>query len=217
MSISVFLADDHTVVRAGLRALLEAQDDIEVIGEAADGRDMLEQAIELRPDVAILDITMPELNGIEVTARLCSACPSTQVIILSMHSTNEHIYRALQAGAQGYLLKESAGSEIVNAIRAVYEGHRFLSQKISDIIIDDYMDPEASFDSSSPLEQLSFREREILQLVVEGRSSVDIATVLHLSPKSVETYRSRMMRKLRIKDIPTLVKFAIMHGLTSLD
>ena len=217
MTISVVLADDHGVVREGLRSLLESQEDIEVVAEATNGRDATIQTVELQPDVVILDIGMPELNGIEAASRISEQCPSTHIIILSMHSAHEHIIRALQAGAQAYLLKESAGAEIVSAIRTVLSGHRYMSQKISEIIVADYLQPDGGSRPSSPLDGLTSREREILQLVVEGKSSTDIGEILNLSSKSIDTYRSRLMRKLKIKDIPSLVKFAIMNGLISLE
>jgi DNA-binding NarL/FixJ family response regulator len=217
LSITVFLADDHAVVRDGLRVLLETQHDITVIGDAANGRDAVRQMAELCPDVAVVDIAMPELNGIEATCQICQLCPATQVVILSIHSTTEHIFRALQAGARGYLLKESAGAEVVNAVRAVHAGRRYLSQKITDKVLDDYVRQQEILKAQSPLERLSPREREVLQLVVEGRSSAEIADILSLSPKTVETYRSRLMHKLGINDLPNLVKFAIQHGLTPLE
>ncbi len=217
MSITVFLADDHAVVRDGLRALLDAQPDIRVIGDAANGHETVHRVAQLCPDVVVLDIAMPELNGIESAWEIGRVCPATQVIILSMHSTTEHIVRALQAGARGYLLKESAGIEVVNAVRAVHAGQRYLSQKISDRIVDDYIRQRQAPQASSPLVRLSSREREVLQLVAEGKSSAEIADILSLSLKTVETYRSRLMRKLGIGDLPGLVKFAIQHGLTSLE
>jgi len=217
MSIKVFLADDHTVVRDGLRFLLEAQPDITVVGDAADGREAVRQVEQLHPEVVIMDIAMPELNGIEAAQQICEVCPSTRVVILSMHSTSEHIFRAFQAGVCGYLLKESAGVEVVNAVRAVHTGQRYLSQKISNQVLDDYMRQREIADARSPLAALSPREREVLQLVVEGKSSADIAGILFISPNTVDTYRSRLMRKLDVSDLPGLVKFAIQHGLTSLD
>ena len=217
MSITVFLADDHAVVRDGLRVLLEAQSDISVIGDAANGRAAVHLVAQLCPDVVIMDIAMPDLNGIEAARKISEVCPSTQVIILSMHSTTEHIFRALQAGARGYLLKESAGIEVVNAVRAVHAGHRYLSQKISDWLIDDYVRQRQAVEAKSPLARLSPREREVVQLVVEGKSNAEIAGILSLSLKTVETYRSRLMRKLGISDLPGLVKFAIQHGLTPLE
>ena len=183
MSITVFLADDHAVVRDGLRFLLDAQQDIEVVGDAANGRDAVRQVEQLNPAVAILDIAMPELNGIDAARQIRETCPATQVIILSMHSTAEHVFRALQADVHGYLLKESAGIEVVNAVRAVHAGRRYLSQKISDQVIDDYVRQREAAEVESPLARLSPREREILQLVVEGRSSAEIAEILFLSPR----------------------------------
>ena len=139
MTITVFLADDHAVVRDGLRLLLEAQPDLSVIGDAANGREAVRRVARLCPDIVVIDIAMPELNGIEAAREIGEVCPSTQIIILSIHSTSEHIFRALQAGARGYLLKESAGIEVVNSVRAVHAGHRYLSQKISDSLVDDYV------------------------------------------------------------------------------
>jgi DNA-binding NarL/FixJ family response regulator len=217
MTIKVFLADDHTVVRDGLRFMLEAQGDITVVGDAADGRQAVNQVQKLKPDVVIMDIAMPELNGIEATQQIRQTCPSTQVVILSVYSNAEHIFRALQAGARGYLLKESAGKEVVSAVRAVCVGRRYLCRKIAETMIDDYVRQRKATLEKSPLERLSLREREVLQLVVEGKSSKEIANILHLSPKSVETYRSRIMQKLNINDIPGLVKFAIQHGITRLE
>jgi DNA-binding NarL/FixJ family response regulator len=217
MSITVFLADDHAVVRDGLRFLLEAQQDIEVIGDAANGRDAVHQVAQLHPDVVILDIAMPELNGIEAARQIGEVCPSTQIIMLSMHSTTEHVFRALQAGARGYLLKKSAGIEVVNAVRAVLAGRRYLSQDISDKVFDDYVRQREAVQAKRPLARLSPREREVLQLLVEGKSGAEIAGILFLSPKSVDTYRRRLMQKLGISDLPSLVKFAILHGLTPLE
>ena len=212
--MSVFLADDHAVVRDGLRYLLEAQPDIRVVGSAADGRDAVRQVKQLRPDVVIMDIAMPQLNGLEAAEQIRKASPSTQVIILSMYATTEHIYRALQAGARGYLLKESAGIEIVKAVREVYTGRRYLSDKVEETMTKDYL---LAHKTLSPLESLSPREREILQLIVEGKSSTEIAKIVYLSAKTVETYRSRMMQKLGVQDLQGLIKFAIQYGLASLE
>ena len=217
MTITVFLADDHAVVRDGLRLLLEAQPDLSVIGDAANGREAVRRVATLCPDVVVMDIAMPELNGIEAAREIGEVCPSTQIIILSIHSTIEHVFRALQAGARGYLLKESAGIEVVNAVRAVHAGHRYLSPKISDSLVDDYVRQRQSAEAKSPLARLSPREREVLQLVVEGKSSAEIADTLSLSVKTVETYRTRLMHKLGVSDLPGLVKFAIQHGLTPLE
>jgi DNA-binding NarL/FixJ family response regulator len=215
--ITVFLADDHAVVRDGLRALLEAQSDIRVVGDAATGREAVRRVAQLCPDVVVLDIVMPDLNGIEAACQIGQICPATRVIILSMLSTTEHIFRALQAGVDGYLLKESAGIEVVNAVRVVHAGQRYLSQKISDRIVDDYVRQRQAARAPDPLVHLSMREREVLQLVAEGKSSAEIAGILSLSHKTVETYRSRLMRKLDVADLPGLVRFAIQHGLTPLE
>jgi DNA-binding NarL/FixJ family response regulator len=217
MSISVFLVDDHAIVREGLRFLLGAQADIKVIGLASNGREAVDQMGQLQPDVVIMDIAMPELNGIEATQRLKTECPGCQVIILSMHSSNEQIFRALQAGARGYLLKETAGLEIATAVRTVHAGRRYLSAEVSDQLVDEYMQQRALDEVKSPLTRLSPREREILQLVVEGQTSIDIAVAMSISPRSVETYRRRLMQKLGIATVPALVKFAISHGLTRLE
>lgn len=215
MTIAVFLADDHAVVRDGMRALLTAQPDIEVVGQADNGRDALRLIKELRPDVAVLDIAMPELNGIELARQVDAECPSTKTVMLSMHSTTEHIFRALQAGALAFVAKESAGREVVKAVRTAHYGHRYLSQSASDKIIDDYLrQRETGEPEDSVLADLTARECQVLQLVAEGKTTVEIAQALGLSAATIGTCRSRLMKKLGIPDIPTLVKFAIRHGLT---
>jgi DNA-binding NarL/FixJ family response regulator len=217
MPIRVFLADDHGVVREGLRAMLEVQEDITVVGEAANGREAVRLTQKLDPDVVLMDIAMPELNGIEAANQIRETCASTRVVILSMHASSEHIYRALQAGALGYVLKESVGNEVANAVRVVHSGRRYLSQQIAEVMIADYVHQRQTTPAKSPLERLSPREKEILQLVVEGKSSAEIADIIYVSKKTVETYRSRLMKKLDISDIPSLVRFAIQHGLTPLN
>jgi DNA-binding NarL/FixJ family response regulator len=211
MTIRVLLVDDHAVLRDGLAALLEAQDGISVVAHAQNGREAVRKAAELKPDVAIMDIVMPDLDGIEATRLVQQSSPSTQVVILSMYSTSEHIFHALHAGAKGYLLKESAGAELVAAVRSVHAGRRYLSQKITEAVIVDYI---REHEPSDPLGTLSSRERQILQLVAAGKSTADIAGTLFLSPKTVDTYRSRLMTKLDIDNIAGLVKFAIACGLT---
>jgi len=209
VKIRALLADDHAVVRYGLRGLLELSG-IQVVGEAGDGREALRVAEEQQPDVAILDVAMPGLNGIDATAALRERCPHTRVVILSMYSDAEYVHRAFAAGASGYLLKGSASDEIVAAARAVMLGGRYVSRELTHF---DLASVERS-DERGPLDSLSVRERQVLQLVVEGHSSVGIAALVNLSPKSVDTYRSRLMKKLGVSDVPALVKFAIQHGLT---
>jgi DNA-binding NarL/FixJ family response regulator len=206
------LADDHAVVRDGLRSLLENGNDLQVVGVAGNGREAVSEALRLRPDIVIMDIAMPELDGVEATRRIVERSPETRVLILSMYLSAEHIYRALQAGAQGYVLKESAGEEVVDAIRALRAGKRYLSHRITETVIDDYLREGTNV---SPLDSLSLRERDVLQLVVEGRTNAAIAQALSLSPKTVETYRARIMKKLKVKDTVELVKFSMRHGLIS--
>ena len=206
MTIRVLLADDHTMFRDGLKSLLSSTPDIQVIAEVGNGGDAVRRIQDLKPDVALMDLSMPEVNGIEAARMLQGKCPATRVVILSMHSSSEHVFRAFEAGAAGYLLKESAGAELVAAVRAVHGGQRYVSAAIAA--------QQAAVGRAGPLESLSGRERQVLQLVVEGHSSAEIARRVHLSPKSVDTYRSRLMRKLGVGDVPALVKFAIQHGIT---
>lgn len=210
MNITVLLVDDHAIVRDGLRMILESQDGVHVVGEAHDGLDAVDRVKELAPDLVVMDA----LSGTEATRRIRETCPATQVVILSMYATPEYIFQALQAGARGYVLKESAGKEVVQAVRAVHAGHRYLSEKISDVVVDAYVRQRGASPEEDPFACLSGREREVLQLVVDGRSSADIAKDMHLSPKTVDTYRSRLMHKLGIEDLPHLVKLALEHGLT---
>jgi DNA-binding NarL/FixJ family response regulator len=213
MSIKVLIVDDHVVMAEGLRHLIETQPDLVVVGCVSDGREALRKVMELIPDVVMMDIAMPELNGIEATRLIGQRAPLTQVVILSMHSNQEYVLRALQVGARGYLLKKNAAEEVLMAIRAVHSGRRFLSPQIAEGVIDDYL----RSGTDSLLDALSSRERQVLQLLVESKSNAAIAELLSLSPKTVETYRSRIMQKLDINDMPSLVKFAIQHGLTSVD
>lgn len=217
MNVTVFLADDHKMVREGFRLLLETQPDIKVVGEAGTGRDAVRQITRLVPNVVLMDIAMPELNGIEATRQICEVCPSTKVIILSMHSTPQHVIRAFRAGARGYILKESAGEDAIKAVRTVHNGKIFLCNEISGVLITDYIKKGEARETDNPLSRLSSRELEVLQLLVEGNSNTRISELLFLSPKTIETYRSHLMQKLGIADLPALVKFAIQQGLISLE
>lgn len=209
MPIRILIVDDHAIVRDGLKMILESLSDMDVVGEAKNGRDALERAEVLRPDVILMDISMPELSGIEATHMICKRLPSVRIIMLSMHHTNEHILRAMQAGAWAYILKESAGSCVVDAIRTVMRGKKYFGEGIEE-------PPKMHFVLQNPLDILSRRERETLQLVVEGKTNAFIAEQFNISQKSVETYRSRMMLKLDISNVPALVVFALQHGIISL-
>jgi len=211
MPINVLIADDHAIVRIGLRKILEAQRGIIVTGEAADGREAITMSEDRPCDVIIMDIAMPGINGIEATRTICSNRPEVKVVILSMYDTTEHVYRAFQAGACGYLLKGVAGDEIVTAIRAVVRGGLYYGKGVESPSA-----PEQS-KAKSPLDSLSHREREVLQLVVEGKSSAEIAAILSLAESTPDVYRGRIMKKLGIKNTASLVKFAIQHGVTSLE
>jgi len=214
--IKVFLADDHAVVRDGMTALLEVEQDISVVGSASNGQQAVQRIKQIQPDIVVMDIAMPELNGIDATRQISKSCPAVKVIMLSMHDSSEHIYQALKAGAKGYLLKESAGKEVATAVREVSSGRRYLSKRIQTMVIEGYISQQGAIPEKSPIDKLSDRERQVLQLVVEGKSSTEIAKLISLSPKTVATYRSRLMDKLDIHDLPGLVKFAIQHGLTTM-
>jgi len=210
MTIRALLADDHALMREGLRALLDATSDIEVVGEVRTGREAERQAVLLNPDVVLMDIAMPDLNGIEAARLIHAKSPAVRIMMLSMHATAEYVYRAFEAGACGYLLKEVAAEEVITAVRTVHGGGRYLSPALAESV----PDPAIGY-ARGPVDRLSTRERQVLQLVVEGRTSNEIAGMINLSPKSVDTYRSRLMLKLGVRDLPSLVKFALEHGLTS--
>lgn len=216
MKITVLLADDHAIFREGLKLLLEEEADIQIVGQAADGSEVVELARKLRPCVVLMDIAMPGLDGIGATERIKSIYPDTKVVILSMHATAEHIYRAFKAGAVGYVLKEAAGTEVLCAIRTVQTGKSYLCRSISAVMIRHYIRDREDTANDSPLHLLSPREIEVLKMVSEGVNSAKIAEILHLSRSTVETYRYRAMQKLNLSDMTGLVKFAIRHGLTSL-
>jgi DNA-binding NarL/FixJ family response regulator len=211
--ISVLIADDHGVVAEGLKHLVDAQADMRVIGLVGDGREAVRVAREARPDVVLMDLSMPELNGADATRAIVANDPKCRVIVLSMYAEREYVRRALKAGAVGYVVKRSAAREVVEAIRAAHSGQRYLSSKVADVVIEDY----SADDKDDALGKLSAREREVLQLIAEGRTGAEIAERLTLSQKTVETYRARLIEKLGIRDVPGLVRFAIQRGLVSLD
>jgi len=208
MNLKVLLVDDHAVMREGLAALL-SRAGIDVIGTASNGREAVRLARELVPDAVVMDISMPDLNGIEATRQIRVRAPSVRIVMLSMHANREHVHQALAAGADGYVLKESAAAEVAAAVRAVAAGRRYLSPSIEAAMLE-----AGGSAARGPVESLSTRERQVLQLVVEGGSSAEIARTVHLSPKTVETYRSRLMKKLGVANVTALVKFAVQHGLT---
>ena len=214
MEIRIILVDDHAILREGVKHLLETQPDMRVVGSFASGRSAVEFLAREHVDVAIVDMAMPELNGIEIVHRLQDTSPDTQILMLSMHSNPEHVYRALRAGAQGYVVKGALGNALFDAVRAVHGRQRYLSEVIDRNALDRYFQKQRT---SDPLDWLSVREREVLQLTVEGRTIAETAQRLGISPKSVETYRGRVTAKLGIADLPALVKFAIRHGITSLE
>jgi DNA-binding NarL/FixJ family response regulator len=193
--------------------IIESISDMAVVGEAKDGHDALVQAEALRPDVIIMDIAMPEMNGIEATRIIYNHLPLIKIIILSMHNTSEHVYRSIQAGASAYILKESVGSCVVDAVRAVMKGKLYFDDGVEAPIMLRSISPCSH--PQSPINSLSPRELEVIQYVVEGKTSAEIAKILAISPKSIDTYRSRLMLKLGVTNIPSLVKFAILHGITS--
>lgn len=211
--IKVIIADDHAVVAEGLKHVIEAQADMQVVSLAVDGREAVRQARELQPDVVLMDLSMPELNGADATRAILQRDPKCRVIVLSMYSEREYVRRALKAGAAGYVVKRSAAKEVVDAIRAVHAGQRYLSARVADVVLDDY----AGEDRDDPLARLSAREREVLQLLAEGHTGAQIAERLSLSQKTVETYRARLVEKLGIRDVAGLVRFAIQRGIVSLD
>jgi RNA polymerase sigma factor (sigma-70 family) len=217
MKIRVLVADDHAIIREGLRVMLGNQPDMEVVAVATNGREAIQLVDEHGPDVAVMDISMPELNGVEAIQQILPKHPHMQVVVLSIHENKPYVHRALKAGAMGYLLKETAGLEVVDAVRAVQRGERYLSQRIADLLTTESFQKLESLIEVSPLEALSPREREILQLVAEGKTSQEIAERLSISPKTVDTYRSRLMHKIGVEDMAGLVRFAIQHGVISLE
>ncbi|WNO04712.1 response regulator transcription factor [Rhodoferax mekongensis] len=213
MSLRVLLADDHTLVRAGLRKLLEIIPDLEVVGEASDGVALMALTAELRPDMVLMDISMPGLNGLEATARLCKEWPEIKIIILSMHQSEEYVRQSLRHGASGYLLKDCAPMELDKAIKAVSAGETYLSPAVTKEVLNDYV--HRLREEAQPGDQLTPRQREVLQLVAEGLSTKEIARRLDLSVKTVDTHRSQLMRQLDIHEVTGLVRYALRIGLIS--
>ena len=212
MTIRVLLADDHRVITDGLRSLIDSHEDMRVVALAANGMEAVRRTLDSKPDVVVIDQAMPEMNGTEAVRLIRSRREATRVVILSMHSNPEYVQRALAAGASGYVLKASAGDEVVAAIRAVHSGRRYLSAALNESLLDHMLDG-----IDDPLASLSDRERQVLKLLAEGQSVVRIAAKLSLSRKTIETYRERMMEKLHLADVPALVKFALKQGVIALE
>jgi two-component system response regulator NreC len=216
MRTKIILADDHKIIRDGLRALIEKEQNMEVVAEACDGRTTVQKAKELMPHIIIIDISMPDLNGIEATRQIISNTPNSKIIALSMHSDRRFVMSMLEAGAAGYLLKDSAFEELTMAIKTVLSGKTYLSPAIASVVVDDAMRHSTQKNSQTRVE-LTAREREVLQLLAEGRTTKRIATQLSVSVKTVETHRRQVMEKLDIHSVAELTKYAVREGLTSLE
>jgi two-component system response regulator NreC len=213
--LRILLADDHTVMRAGLRTLLERQPNLEVVGETENGRQTVELSASLKPDVLVMDVGMPILNGIEATKQIVDQCSTTSVVILSMHSDEAYVMRALKAGARAYLLKDSAAADLIGAIEAVSQGKSFFSPKVSRILAEDYVRVMKQRGAVDSYDLLTNREREILQLLTEGKTNKAIATVLNISLYTVETHRSHILQKLNLHNSAELVLYAVRKGIIS--
>jgi len=213
--IKIILADDHAAMRHGLRLVLEQEQDFEVAGEVSDGRAAVSLAETVKPDVAVLDITMPNLNGIEAARHITAKQPGVSIVVLSMHADESFVLRALKAGARGYVLKESAEGDLINAIRLVSEGKSFFSPTVSRMLVQDYVRQMQDKDIEDSYELLTTRERELLQLIAEGKSNKDIANMLNLSLYTVETHRSNILSKLNLHTIPELILYAVRKGVIS--
>lgn len=212
-TIRVLLADDHNLIRAGLRLVVSQQPDFAVAGEAENGRQAVALAEQLKPDVVVMDIKMPDLNGIEACHQIRDALPDTQVVMLSMHSDEAYVLRALKAGARAYLLKDSAEADLARAIRAAADGKSFFSPAVGKVLLEDYMRKLQRTGAEDSYELLSPRERETLQLVAEGKSSKEIANLLNLSVYTVETHRAKLMEKLNLRNVPELILYAVRKGI----
>ncbi len=213
--LRILLADDHIVMRSGLRALLERQPNLEVVGESENGRETVELAASLRPDVVVMDVGMPVLNGIEATQAIVTQCPTIAVVILSMHADESYVMRALKAGARGYLLKDSAAADLIGAIQAISQGKSFFSPKVSRILAEDYVRVLKQRGAVDTYDLLTSREREILQLLAEGKPNKEVATDLNISTYTVETHRSHILQKLNLHNSAELVLYAVRKGIIS--
>jgi len=213
--IRILLADDHTVMRSGLRLLLERQPNLRVVGEAADGRQAVDIAAAEKPDVVVMDIAMPHLNGVEATRQIVTHNSSTAVVILSMHSDESYVIRSLKAGARAYLLKDSAEADLIAAIHAISEGKSFFSPAVSRLLKEDYMHKLAETGAEDSYDLLTPREREVLQLVAEGKSNKEVAQLLNLSLYTVETHRTHILQKLNLHSVPELILYAVRKGIIS--
>jgi DNA-binding NarL/FixJ family response regulator len=213
--IRILLADDHTVMRSGLRLLLERQAGFKVVAEASDGRETVDLMESAKPDVVVLDVAMPNLNGIDAARQITQHHPAVAVVILSMHSDEGYVLRALKAGARGYLLKDAPESDLVNAVRAVHEGKAWFSPAISRMLVDDYIRQLRQHGVEDSYELLTTREREILQLLAEGKSNKDVANILKLSLYTVETHRGNMLQKLNLHGTAELILYAVRKGVIS--
>jgi DNA-binding NarL/FixJ family response regulator len=214
-NIRVLLADDHIIMRKGLRLLLERQENITVVGEASDGRECVELAQAEKPDVVVMDIAMPNLNGIEAARQIVAQNPAIAVAVLSMHSDESYVIRALKAGARAYLLKDSAESDLIGAIKALSDGKSFFSPAISKLLVEDYMLQIERKGVDDSYELLTTREREILQLLAEGKSNKEVANMLNLSLYTVETHRTHILQKLNLHTVPELILYAVRKGIIS--
>jgi two-component system response regulator NreC len=214
-TIRILLADDHTVMRRGLRLLLESQPGFRVVAEASDGREAVERTESSQPDVAVLDIAMPNLSGIEAAQRISSTSPQVAIVILSMHSDEGYVLRALKSGVKGYVLKDSAEGDLMEAIKAVHQGKTFFSPEISKMLVEDYVREIRNRGTEDSYDLLTSREREILQLLAERKSNKDIAAALNLSPYTVETHRRNLQEKLHLHSFAELILYAVRKGLIS--